>query len=77
MMKQSIPNKKKKKHSIPKELPSQIILEILSRLPHQNPLPLPTRFQALAFSNLRSSLRQSPPLKITSQPLAQTLLPQP
>ncbi|CAL5393954.1 unnamed protein product [Camellia sinensis] len=33
MMKQSIPNKKKKKHSIPKELPSQIILEILSRLP--------------------------------------------
>ncbi|KAL7218794.1 hypothetical protein ACSBR2_011958 [Camellia fascicularis] len=33
MMKQSIPNKKKKKHSIPKELPCQIILEILSRLP--------------------------------------------
>ncbi|CAL5336322.1 unnamed protein product [Camellia sinensis] len=32
MMKQSIPNKKKK-NSIPKELPSQIILEILSRLP--------------------------------------------
>ncbi|THG08426.1 hypothetical protein TEA_006531 [Camellia sinensis var. sinensis] len=33
MMKQSIPNNKKKKHSIPKKLPSQIILEILSRLP--------------------------------------------
>ncbi|KAL7250097.1 hypothetical protein ACSBR1_012153 [Camellia fascicularis] len=32
MMKQSIPNKKKK-NSIPKELPCQIILEILSRLP--------------------------------------------
>ncbi|THG08441.1 F-box protein At3g07870-like [Camellia sinensis] len=33
MTKQSIPNNKKKKNSIPKELPSQIILEILSRLP--------------------------------------------
>ncbi|THG15158.1 hypothetical protein TEA_015758 [Camellia sinensis var. sinensis] len=32
MMKQIIPNKKNK-HSIPKELPTQIILEILSRLP--------------------------------------------
>ncbi|THF98775.1 hypothetical protein TEA_017847 [Camellia sinensis var. sinensis] len=32
MVKQSIPNKKMK-NSIPKELPSQIILEILSRLP--------------------------------------------
>ncbi|KAL7218790.1 hypothetical protein ACSBR2_011954 [Camellia fascicularis] len=32
VMKQSIPNKKKK-NSIPKELPSQIILEILERLP--------------------------------------------
>ncbi|KAI8010814.1 F-box/kelch-repeat protein [Camellia lanceoleosa] len=33
MTKQSIPNNNKKKNSIPKELPSQIILEILSRLP--------------------------------------------
>ncbi|KAL7250122.1 hypothetical protein ACSBR1_012176 [Camellia fascicularis] len=42
------------------------------KTPLQNPLPLPTRFQTLAFSHLRPSLRQSPPLKITSQPLAQT-----